>query len=357
MKKNSYLIVAFIVIIGYNACENDDFLYLEEEDNMGALIPEGENNNVLAHDSIRKIMITQELLSTLCHVDTINDSTFTYRPKYGTQDEANPSTFLFKSIGDKDALSFFMHLISHNERDKIMEGENTLSYSVDEKLTIKYTYIGSSEMIAMIEFDILEIPEIKRYVYLPAELWPYNDSNSPFSLGSVWQRIDENQTKTKYVCVKEYCGKNDPGILMTFERGWKEHSAGSWNNSQALPYNCAGNWAWLKLQDLYCDYRMMFDDAVKEGAIPSGITSGKEYVVGSPSYRTWTTGWWFWKEEHHEGSMEWVQFVTGDFQFNTTRWRCCSKQYGKTLTGNRLGSSQIEFNNTMPAGEWEQISF
>ena len=353
MKRFVYFIVAFIFIIGYYSCQNDDFPNSEEKEQMESLIPKGENNDVVIPDSIVKMMVTQDVLATFCHVDTINDSTFTYRSKYGYQDETNPSTYLFKSTGDKDAYSFFMHLIPYKERDKILEIGNSFSYSIDHERTIKYTYIGSSEMKAMIEFEIPEIPEIKRYIYLPVELWPYNDSSSPFSLGSVWQRVDGNDTKTKYVCVKEYCGRNDPGILMTFERGWSVYGVGGYYyNMHELPYKCASKWAWQKLEDLYSDYNMLFNDAKNEGAIPDNIPyGGYWYNIGSPSCRTWTTGWWFWKENHFEATFEWVYFKNGKFHFLSTSWNSGVKY----CTG--MGSSHIEFGNTMPSGKWEQISF
>ena len=342
MKRFLYFFITIILVFG-SSCQNDNYPYSEEIDDL--------KNSSILPDSIMKIMKTQDLLATLCHVDTLNDSTFTYRYKYGHQDEASPSTYLFKSIGEKDAYSFFMHLIPYDDRDKILKIGNTYSYSIDDKRTIKYTYIGSAEMKAMIEFEIPEIPEIKKYIYLPVELWPYNDGSSPFSIGSVWKRIDNNQTETKYVCVKEFFGKNDPGILISFERGWVD---GKFPNSTYLyRAGCASKWAWQKLQDLYWDYGTMYNDAVTEGAIPSILTGDSDsgYLVGSPTTTFRTVGTGRYKQTHTVTTMQYVQFKDGDFQFNTIQ------RNNYPYTGDKKGSSHIEFGNKEPSGEWEQISF
>lgn len=337
MRKLLYFFFTFMFVLG-SSCQNDNYPNSEEMDDLN--IP----------DSIMKIIKTEDLLATLCHVDTINDSTFNYRPKYGHQDETNPSTYLFKSISDKDAYSFFMHLIPYNERNKILKIGNTYSYSIDDERTIKYTYIGSSEMKAMIEFEMPEIPEIRKYIYIPVELWPYNDGNSPFSLGSVWQHVNGDNTKTKYVCVKEFFGENDPGILMTFERGWANVKYP--NSNKPCLFNCASKWAWQKLQDLYEDYNMMYNDAVEEGAIPKEFTDGSSYLVGSPtiSYKTVLSGRW--KQTFTCTTIQYVQFKSGGFHFNTS-----SQNKDHPSTGNNKGSSHIEFGNTVPYGKWEQISF
>lgn len=344
MRINVYFFITFMFVLG-NSCQNDSYPNSEKKEGMNDL-----NNTIVLPDSIMEMIKTQNLLATFCYVDTINDSTFTYRSKYGHQDEVSPTTYLFKSTGEKDAYSFFMHLIPYDERNKILKMGNTYSYSIDDERTIKYTYIGSTDIIAMIEFKMPEIPEIKKYIYIPVELWPYNDGSSPFSLGSVWKRIDDNRTETKYVCVKEYFGKNDPGILMTFERGWFD--GGTPNSNYRCLFNCASKWAWQKLQDLYEDYNMMYNDAIEAGAIPKEFTDGSSYLVGSPTTRIQTVGSGRWKQTLVWTTIQYVQFKSGEFYFNTS-----SQKNDYPSTGNKKGSSHIEFGNTVPYGKWEQISF
>ena len=358
MKRFVYIFIISIFILG-NSCQNDDLPNSEEKEqaeseNNDVIISKSENYDLIIPDSIIKMMIIQDLLATFCHVDTINDSTFSYRSKYGHQDEVNPTTYLFKATSEKDAYSFFMHLIPYKERNKILEIGNTFSYSIDDKRTIKYTYIGSSEMKAMIEFEIPEIPEIKRYIYLPDELWPYNDSVSPFSLGSIWNCIKNNQIVGKYICVKEYAGRNDRGILMTFGIGGKEIPAGSYNNNVPFLIDCASKWAWQKLEDLYENYPKMFNDAIYEEAIPRDLKKGSKYTVGGIDIQTWTTGALFWKETHYKYTVHNVMINNGKFKFEDFSW---DSSEILTSRSNMNRSSHIEFGNTMPSGEWEQISY
>ena len=352
MKRMFYFLIT-ILTISVVSCNNNEIPSDEEHEkkpmNGSNSQDSSEENSIALPEDIRKKMLTHNLLATFCLVDSIDDSTFIYRPQYGRQDEMDTNAYLFKAVNKNDAYSFFIHLIPTNERAKILEVGNTSIYSIDENRTLRYTYIGSTDIIATIEFDFPEISNIKKYVYIPADLWPYNDSTSPFLLGSIWKHIDE----TKYVCVKEYCGRNDPGILMTFDKGWQTVELNTYYNDVPFLINCASKWAWQKLEDLYMHYPMMFKNAVEEGVIPVNLQWGYKYTLGGVEVKNWTTGWWLWEEKYHECTVHNVWIENGKFKFEDYSWS------GGMLTSrsNMGGSSHIEFGNTMPSGKWEQISF
>lgn len=332
--KNTFYAIIMMCCFAAVSCESDDIPSNPLQDN---------SDEFILPDSIRNRFLTEDLLGTLCYVDTINDSTFSYRAKYGRQDETDPTVFLFNSTSPTKAYSFFKHLVPSNEVDKIVESENTSSYSIDEERTVKYTYIGDTDVEAIIEFDFPEIPQIKKYVYIPTAAWPYNANLiTPFKIGTVWERTLNSQ-KWTYVCVKEYDGDNDKGIMMTF--------SGGWNQNGQVSNNCASKAAWQAFEDLCTANYSRFENAVAIGAIPTKFVDGNAYGVGSIDYKTWTTGFWFWKETHTQTIIHQVKIKndrTG-FTFNDIN------DVNTTI----LGSSHIIFGREKPTqnGEiWKQLS-
>lgn len=324
MKTLFYIIIVVLTLLGFACQDNDTQDYYEELE-----IP----------DSLQKEILKNELLSGLCHVDTIDASEYSYRPKYGIQYEKEPTTFLLKSTEKEDSYSFFESLIPPYERDKIIVTGTTSIYSIDEESTIKHTYTNTEDIESIIEIDMPEIPMIKRLVYVPAEQWPYNDISSPFRVGSVWERTYKSQT-ARYICVREFTGKNNPGIMMTFDNGWDMIPYLKYHNYYPTPTNCASRFAWEKLMDLYEVHRTAFEEAVQLKVIPPYIFR-ECFIVGSIKI--------LW--ENPLVSAYRVDFFEGSFHSRIWENRINTPLF----PWNFRGSSHVEFAESKPDGVWKEI--
>ena len=292
--------------------------------------------DVSVPDSVMNKMLAQELLADLCEVDTVNDSTFTYSHRYGQRDEADPSVMYMKADNDSTALSFFECLVPLGEQDKVMTVGNTTTYTIPGQGSITYEYEGNGDVSARIHIDFPQIPDIKELVFIPAGVWPYN-AVTPFRVGQMWQNGSR-----KYVCIKEYCGDNDKGILMTFDGGWSD----DWFDGYNVHKDCASEWAWKKMEDFYNNNRTKFDNAVSAGIIPHTLAGGYCFMVGSH-----TSSYKFLWQLHR---FPYVRISKGNFVFAT----CTVKKPWQGLTnGNLQPSCSMEFGSSKPAGSWELLDY
>lgn len=306
------------------------------EDNIP--IKTGSSNFVLP-DSVINEELKQMLLSNLCYVDTINDSTFKYSHRYGHRDEADTTLMYMKSNYDGDALSFFKSLLPAGEEKKLIVNGNNMTYSIPNEGSITYSYEGNSDIEARIYVDFPEIPDIKEIIYIPADLWPYNDVSTPFRLGSIWKNADNNRV---YVCVKEFSGDHDKGIMMTFSGGWKDYYYDGFN----MYTECATQRAWEKLSDLYTSYNSKFNQAEEQGAIPSRVRQGYCYTVGNHTSK--------FKLVFTRHYFYYVRFNNNKFEFSTFT---IDAPWEEIKSADMSPSSSFEFGTTKPSGNWKKISY
>lgn len=336
-------IFALLLIISsaFSLCSCD-----EEESNRNSNTEASENsdiktgsNDFVLPDSVVNEELKQILLSNICYVDTINDSTFRYSHRYGRRDEADSTLMYLKSNYDGDALSFFKSMLPAGEEKNLIVNGNNITYSIPNEGSITYSYEGSNDVEARIYVDFPEIPDIKEIIYIPKDLWPYNDDSSPFKIGSIWKNADNNRV---YVCVKEFCGNYDKGIMMTFNGGWKDYYYNGFN----MYTECATKRAWEKLSDLYTSYNLKFKQAEEKGAIPSEVRQGYNYTVGNH-----TSKYKFLYTRHY---FDCVKFKNNKFEFSTFTIDAPWQEIAKS---NRHPSSSFEFTNTKPSGNWKRIAY
>ena len=327
--KKFYLFLILSICV-YTSC-NDESINMEEQEDF--ILSESDLNAMHEH----------ELLSNLCYVDVINDSTFNYRLRFGHPDDADPTILYFKSTYENEALSFFRSLIPIGEEKRLVESGNTITYTIEDAGELQYSYVGSHDVVAKIEVDFQKIPMIKECIFLSEHAWPYNDIASPFRRGAIYKNKDENRN---YLCLKEYTGIYNKGIMITFDGGWSTKRI---DNKEVL-INCASSYEWQLLEDLYLTKQSKFEQALDNGVIPSALYNGSPYAVGGEI--TYRVGF---STVHTLHRVEFKKEI-GKFQRDlsgwTTPWEKL-KDYPK-----QGGSHSIEFDS-MPINKsvWEVIAY
>lgn len=338
---NYIFVLLLLMSSAFSLCSCND-----EESNMNGNTEPSENGDIktgsshmVLPNSVVNEDLKQILLSNLCYVDTINDSTFKYSHRYGHRDEADSTLMYLKSNYDGDALSFFKSILPAGEEKNLIVNGSNMTYSIPNEGSITYSYEGSNDVEARIYVDFPEIPDIKEIIYIPKDLWPYNDDSSPFKIGSIWKNVDNNRV---YVCVKEFCGDYDKGIMMTFDGGWKDDYYDGFN----MYTECATKRAWEKLSDLHTSYPSKFNQAVEVSAIPSNVKQGFCYTVGNHTSKN--------KVLFTRHYFDYVQFKNMKFNFGTFTidypWEEIKYAY-------RHPSSSFEFGATKPSGNWKRIAY
>ena len=330
--KKFYLFLTLSICI-YTSC-NDESINMEEQEEF--ILPESDLNAMLEH----------ELLSNLCYVDVINDSTFNYRLRFGHPDDADSTIQYFKLTYEDEALSFFRSLIPIGEEKRWVESGNTITYTIEATGELKYSYIGSHDIVAKIKVDFQKIPMIKECIFLSEHAWPYNDIASPFRRGAIYKNKNEDRN---YLCLREYTGENNKGIMITFDGGWSTKKIGKVSD---VPVNCPSRYVWQLLEDLYTTKKSKFEQALDNGVIPSNLYRGGEYAVGGET--TYTK--WYWPYTRH--TLTSVTFVknTGKMKYEDWNWNTPWEEL-KVYSG-ISGAHSIEFGSTpINTSVWEVIAY
>lgn len=329
----SLLLLAPLALAGLTAsCGDDDH---------GMDVPTVPEEFVVP-DSLERDALAFEIITKLCEVDSSNIYHYRYTPRFGRADEADPSVLYLKSMDDGDAVSFFEYLVPTSEKEQIVRGEGVLTYSIEGEGTLTCTTVGSADVQARIDVNLEDLPDVRQLVYIPESMWPYNDKSTPFKIGSVWNRKESNHT-WRYVCVKEYCGDNDKGIMMTFDGGW-----GTEEVDDCTVLVSSSEWTWKKLEDLYKKNRTKYNNARNQGAIPENVERGSPYAVGGHEKKTK----WYWPYTEH--TIRWTHFSGGSLVFESFEWK---SPWKKLVTYcNLRGSSSVEFGDSRPSGTWSLVS-
>ncbi|MBE6276487.1 MAG: hypothetical protein E7096_09155 [Bacteroides sp.] len=330
--KKFYLFLIFSICI-YTSC-NDESVNMEEQEDF--VLSESDLNAMLEH----------ELLSNLCYVDVINDSTFNYRLRFGHPDDTDPTILYFKSTYENEALSFFRSLIPIGEEIRLVESGNTITYTIEDVGKLKYSSIGSNDVVAKIEVDFQKIPMIKECIFLPEHAWPYNDVASPFRRGAIYKNKNENR---KYLCLKEYTGENNKGIMITFDGGWSTKKI---DKVSGVPVDCPSRYVWQLLEDLYTTKKSKFEQAYDKNVIPFHLYWGGSYAVGGETtYRKW-----YWPYKRHTLTRVFFVKNTGKMQYVDFNWNAPWEEL--TEYSGILGSYSIEFGSApIDARVWEVIAY
>lgn len=198
-----------LLAFGFTSCSDDD-------SDTSALETEKDKKELL---EAREQAKTEGIVQKLCHVTMLEDSTFLYEPAMGKAlYEITPTVYYEPVSSLEEAEQAFRRIISPLNTDSLENESAGLKEVVQGDVHLKFEQGSSSKELAKIVVDCPRLHDVlTEIVFMPKDQWPENDNESPFTFLSVWR---QNSTKNVYICVR--ASQGGPGLLLTFDGGWRE---------------------------------------------------------------------------------------------------------------------------------------
>lgn len=164
-------------------------------------------------------MKTEGIVQQLCHVNMLEDSTFQYEPALGKALHAITPTIYYEPVASlEEAEQAYSRIISPLNADSLANDDVELKEITQGDVHLKFEQGSSAQELAKIIVDCPRLRDVlTEIVFMPKELWPENDDESPFTFLSVWK---QKSTNNIYLCVRK--SEGGPGKLLTFDGGWRK---------------------------------------------------------------------------------------------------------------------------------------
>lgn len=339
--------------------ENDKIEDPSEENHWG--LSDAEWQNWLQQEAdLADSMNIVHVIKQLCNVEEDVLGNMKYTPKLGeVLNLATPNVYSVADSTAENAEQRFWNLLPPDLEDSLKTyNQGQLSYTTKYG-TISYERGDGLNCFGAINIEIPELSEMKRLEIIPTNLWPSNDSSSPFSAGSVWRNKHNGY---RFICVRPKCW-GSKGILVTYDGGWS--GLDFWHGEDGVLKDCHTSWIYDNLAST--DAAKALDEFVRTSSKAQSAFNAMGYgQYCKPNkgderyYATERSGKKFhWGPSDYHYNLKVYKVWIGANKYETEEWKTCdSKTMDMRNRKNYLMYSQ-EFDymdtNTRDSN-WERIS-